>query len=268
VVTVGASSHVKKGAFSRVADALVCGEETLDVNVMLDAFAKRGLRRVLREGGSTLFGTLLDAARVDELCLTVSPLLEAGDARRILAGAQSRHAYPYEMFGAGESRTPCIVNRHHRPASPVGPAGSGPLVSFPRSNLRFTAIPSIKACWSSAKPATFPSDGRAAPGAIAAKADSSLKRSTIGPIRSNLRRTATCSSAARNRGATWSSIYEQVGSSRECLTSVVKTCRWFRCWRACRLDAVVERNARQPADNALLRGNGRPFVTLSLRRFS
>lgn len=90
VVTVGASSHAKKEALSRVSDVLVCGEETLDVNVMLDAFAKRGLRRVLCEGGPTLFGTLLDADRVDELCLTISPLLEAGGAHRILAGAPEK----------------------------------------------------------------------------------------------------------------------------------------------------------------------------------
>lgn len=87
VVTVGTSSHVKKAALSRVADVVVCGEETLDVSVMLDAFAKRGLRQVLCEGGPTLFGTLLCADRVDELCLTISPLIEAGDAHRIVAGA-------------------------------------------------------------------------------------------------------------------------------------------------------------------------------------
>jgi len=53
---------------------------------MLDAFAKRGLRQVLCEGGPTLFGTLLEADRVDELCLTISPLIEAGDAHRIVVG--------------------------------------------------------------------------------------------------------------------------------------------------------------------------------------
>lgn len=86
VVTIGASSDAKKEALSRVTDVLVCGEERLDVDVMLDAFAKRGLRQVLCEGGPTLFGTLLGADRVDELCLTISPLIEAGDAHRIVVG--------------------------------------------------------------------------------------------------------------------------------------------------------------------------------------
>ena len=80
VVTVGAASHVKKQALSRVADVIVCGEEKLDARVMLDAFAQRGLRQVLCEGGPTLFGTLLEADCVDELCLTISPVIEAGDA--------------------------------------------------------------------------------------------------------------------------------------------------------------------------------------------
>jgi ferredoxin-NADP reductase/MOSC domain-containing protein YiiM/ferredoxin len=41
-----------------------------------------------------------------------------------------------EVFGSGESSTPGIVAPHHRPPHlPVGAAGTGPLVSFARSNL-------------------------------------------------------------------------------------------------------------------------------------
>jgi ferredoxin len=41
-----------------------------------------------------------------------------------------------ETFGSGESRTPGIVNAHRRPVhAPAGPSGSGPLVSFARSDL-------------------------------------------------------------------------------------------------------------------------------------
>ncbi len=87
VVTVGASAQPKKEAFSRVADILVCGEEKLDPKAMLIELARRGLRQVLCEGGPTLFGALLEADCVDELCLTVSPVLEAGKAPRIAAGA-------------------------------------------------------------------------------------------------------------------------------------------------------------------------------------
>ena len=41
-----------------------------------------------------------------------------------------------EVFGSGQSSTPGIVVPHDRaPHSPIGPAGTGPLVSFARSNL-------------------------------------------------------------------------------------------------------------------------------------
>jgi riboflavin biosynthesis pyrimidine reductase len=86
VVTTGASSPTKKEALSRVADIVLCGEDSLDVTAMCSEFAKRGLRQILSEGGPTLFGTLLEADRVDELCLTISPLIEAGDAFRIASG--------------------------------------------------------------------------------------------------------------------------------------------------------------------------------------
>jgi MOSC domain-containing protein YiiM/ferredoxin-NADP reductase/ferredoxin len=41
-----------------------------------------------------------------------------------------------EVFGSGESSMPGIVDSHHLPPHlPVGPVGTGPLVSFARSNL-------------------------------------------------------------------------------------------------------------------------------------
>jgi 5-amino-6-(5-phosphoribosylamino)uracil reductase len=59
------------------------GTEPADLRAALH---ERGLTRVLCEGGPTLFGTLLAADAVDELCLSVSPLLAAGHAGRISSG--------------------------------------------------------------------------------------------------------------------------------------------------------------------------------------
>jgi riboflavin biosynthesis pyrimidine reductase len=42
---------------------------------------------VLCEGGPHLFGTLIEADCIDELCLTLSPVLDNGSAGRITAGA-------------------------------------------------------------------------------------------------------------------------------------------------------------------------------------
>ncbi len=81
------STPEKREDLSRAADVLVCGNETLDPQAMLGALAQRGLFQVLCEGGPHLFGTLIEADCVDELCLTLSPVLENGSAGRITAGA-------------------------------------------------------------------------------------------------------------------------------------------------------------------------------------
>lgn len=48
--------------------------------------AELGLTRLLSEGGPRLLGQLIAADVLDELCLTVSPMLTAGDAQRIAGG--------------------------------------------------------------------------------------------------------------------------------------------------------------------------------------
>ena len=87
IVTHAASPADRRAALAEVADVLVCGEETIDLRVMLARLAARGLSQVLCEGGPHLFGSLIEADRVDELCLTVSPVLEGGPAGRIARGA-------------------------------------------------------------------------------------------------------------------------------------------------------------------------------------
>lgn len=50
------------------------------------ALAQRGLVRLLTEGGPRLLGQFVAAGVLDELCLTLSPMLTAGDAQRIAGG--------------------------------------------------------------------------------------------------------------------------------------------------------------------------------------
>jgi riboflavin biosynthesis pyrimidine reductase len=60
--------------------------QATDPDAVLAALADRGLSRVLCEGGPALFGSLLAAGRVDELCLSVAPQLAGGGIDRIVAG--------------------------------------------------------------------------------------------------------------------------------------------------------------------------------------
>jgi len=55
----------------------------------VDALAARGYRRVLVEGGPALLGQVSAAGLLDEVCLTVSPVLEGGHAGRILTAPAS-----------------------------------------------------------------------------------------------------------------------------------------------------------------------------------
>ena len=87
VVTRESAPADRRAALADVAEVLVCGDDTVDLGVMLGALAGLGLRQVLCEGGPHLFGSLVESDLVDELCLSLSPLLVAGGAGRIVRGA-------------------------------------------------------------------------------------------------------------------------------------------------------------------------------------
>ncbi|MEU8991475.1 pyrimidine reductase family protein [Streptomyces sp. NPDC048558] len=52
----------------------------------VQALAELGHTRLLTEGGPRMLGQLVAAGVLDELCLTISPMLTAGDAQRIAGG--------------------------------------------------------------------------------------------------------------------------------------------------------------------------------------
>lgn len=87
VVTTDAAPRDRRNALAAVADLVIAGESQLDPSVLVSSLADRALTQQHCEGGPSLFGTLLAAGVVDELCLTVSPYLVAGDAGRIITGA-------------------------------------------------------------------------------------------------------------------------------------------------------------------------------------
>jgi riboflavin biosynthesis pyrimidine reductase len=58
-----------------VADVITAGETEVDLRAGLDALRARGLAGVLSEGGPTLLRSLLEADLVDELCLSISPVV-------------------------------------------------------------------------------------------------------------------------------------------------------------------------------------------------
>lgn len=73
-------------ALGDVADVIAVGEGSVDFPAALAALHQHGLKQVLCEGGAITFGHLVAHNLVDELCLTVSPLLAGPGAARISAG--------------------------------------------------------------------------------------------------------------------------------------------------------------------------------------
>jgi 5-amino-6-(5-phosphoribosylamino)uracil reductase len=73
-----------------VAELIVAGDSAVDLRLAVAELARRGLTRVHCEGGPSLAGSLLSADVVDELCLTLSPLLAGGSAGRIVKSAATQ----------------------------------------------------------------------------------------------------------------------------------------------------------------------------------
>jgi riboflavin biosynthesis pyrimidine reductase len=88
VITAAAADPAKRAALAQVADVLVLGDEEVDLAAIPAALNEHGLTRILSEGGPTLFADLAAAGVVDEVCLSISPLLAGPGAQRITDGTR------------------------------------------------------------------------------------------------------------------------------------------------------------------------------------
>ena len=86
VLTCAAAPADRRAALSRCAEVVDCGDGAVDLGLVVAELERRGLRRLLCEGGPRLFSSLLAVGAVNELCLTLSPLLTGGTAPRITDG--------------------------------------------------------------------------------------------------------------------------------------------------------------------------------------
>lgn len=91
VVTPTDSDPQRRDALrARGATVLVAGEGDVDLGDALAQLEARGLSRVLVEGGPRLNRDMLSAGLVDELFLTVSPMLVGGRGESIVGGSLDR----------------------------------------------------------------------------------------------------------------------------------------------------------------------------------
>jgi riboflavin biosynthesis pyrimidine reductase len=87
VLTVASAPEADRARAAEVAEVIVAGEQDVDLARAVDELGARGAKSILAEGGPTLNGQLARAGLLDELCVTLSPLLASGDAKRIISGS-------------------------------------------------------------------------------------------------------------------------------------------------------------------------------------
>ena len=87
VITCAGSPQNQRAAAARVADVIVAGDMAVDLAEALGALRDRGLGQVLCEGGPHLLGQLAAEGLLNELCLTVTPVLAGPGPTRVVAGA-------------------------------------------------------------------------------------------------------------------------------------------------------------------------------------
>jgi riboflavin biosynthesis pyrimidine reductase len=86
-----ADARRRLGGVAEVLDASGADPARVEPAVALRILAERKLFRVLTEGGPSLLSLLIENELLDELCLTVAPILVGGVARRIATGPGHAH---------------------------------------------------------------------------------------------------------------------------------------------------------------------------------
>jgi riboflavin biosynthesis pyrimidine reductase len=99
VITTEAAPPVRRVQVAATADVIVAGRESVDIVAAVTALAGRGHRRILTEGGPYLLSQIIEAGLLDDLCLTLSPVLAGPGAGRIVADIG-----PLREPGGGEAR--------------------------------------------------------------------------------------------------------------------------------------------------------------------
>ena len=113
VLTTGDGENA---ALARVAEILPCTDLEHGLKLLRD----KGYGHILCEGGPVLFGELVALDLVDEVCLTLSPLLAGPGAGRIISGAGHRPARGMDLRHVLTAHDGTVLMRHVRSERPQG----------------------------------------------------------------------------------------------------------------------------------------------------
>jgi riboflavin biosynthesis pyrimidine reductase len=75
VLTCAAADEARRAEIEGSVDLIVVGDDIVDLRQGLALLRQRGARVVLCEGGAVLNGELAQAGLIDEVCVTVAPVI-------------------------------------------------------------------------------------------------------------------------------------------------------------------------------------------------
>ncbi len=105
VITCAAADPERRAEAEEVADVIVAGDERVEPAAAMQALAELGHRVVLCEGGPNWLGELVAADRLDELCLSIAPLM-GGDPLPVSVNPPGAGLAQFELKGVmGEDDT-------------------------------------------------------------------------------------------------------------------------------------------------------------------
>ncbi len=88
IVTDELRAEEAERRFGELAEVVACGQDRVDVPALVERLYVRGAERILALGGGSLNFALADAGLLDELFITVAPILFGGkDAPAVMEGA-------------------------------------------------------------------------------------------------------------------------------------------------------------------------------------
>lgn len=99
LITCAAADSGRRAEAEKHATVVVAGDERVEPAAALRAMAELGYRVVLCEGGPTWLGELVAAGRLDELCLSISPLM-GGDPLPVSVTPPGAGLARFELKGA------------------------------------------------------------------------------------------------------------------------------------------------------------------------
>jgi len=118
VLTTEDSPAEARAAVAERAEVIAAGRGSVDLPRALAALTERGWTRQLTEGGPRLLGQVAAAGLLDELCLSLAPLITGGDSPRIVEGPQMPDVQRMRLVSLIEQKG-FLFTRYLRPADPA-----------------------------------------------------------------------------------------------------------------------------------------------------